>query len=58
MDHVIGLKESIGSMKRVAELARSMTKPVLCGEDELFLLHCAAELNIWPIAAAYSIPFF
>lgn len=36
MDHVIGLKESSGNIKRIFKLARSLTKPVLCGEDELF----------------------
>ncbi|MFC5647680.1 4-hydroxy-tetrahydrodipicolinate synthase [Paenibacillus solisilvae] len=36
MDHVIGLKESSGNIKRAFKLARSLTKPVLCGEDELF----------------------
>lgn len=36
MDHIIGLKESTGNIKRVFKLARSLTKPVLYGEDELF----------------------
>lgn len=48
MDHVIGLKDSTGNMKRIAILARSMTKPVLCGEDELFFasLCCGAKGGI------------
>ncbi|UVI33128.1 dihydrodipicolinate synthase family protein [Paenibacillus spongiae] len=36
MDHVIGLNECIDDITRTYKLARSMTKPVLCGEDELF----------------------
>lgn len=36
MEHVIGLKESTGDIKRLFKLTRSLTKPVLCGEDELF----------------------
>ncbi|MFL1672860.1 4-hydroxy-tetrahydrodipicolinate synthase [Paenibacillus dendritiformis] len=48
MDHVIGLKESTGNLKRLAALARCMTKPVLCGEDELFFasLCCGAAGGI------------
>ncbi|MBH5317840.1 dihydrodipicolinate synthase family protein [Paenibacillus sp. GSMTC-2017] len=36
MNHVIGMKEDTGNIKRYFKLARSLTKPVLCGEDELF----------------------
>lgn len=36
MKHVIGLKESTGNITRYFQLARSIAKPVLCGEDELF----------------------
>jgi 4-hydroxy-tetrahydrodipicolinate synthase len=48
MKHVIGLKDSTGNMKRVTELTRSITKPVLCGEDELFFasLCCGAKGGI------------
>lgn len=48
MDHVIGLKDNTGNMKRIARLARSMTKPVLCGDDELFFasLCCGAQGGI------------
>ncbi|TDF99180.1 4-hydroxy-tetrahydrodipicolinate synthase [Paenibacillus piri] len=45
MDHVIGLKDSTGSVKLVSELSRLGTKPVLCGDDELFYasLSCGAQ---------------
>nr|WP_285854139.1 dihydrodipicolinate synthase family protein [Paenibacillus elgii] len=48
MEHVIGLKEGTGNIRRMFRLARSMTKPVLCGEDELFFasLCCGAKGGI------------
>ncbi|WP_281941224.1 dihydrodipicolinate synthase family protein [Paenibacillus tyrfis] len=48
MEHVIGLKEAPGSIKRMFRLARSMTKPDLYGEDELFFasLCCRAKGGI------------
>ncbi|XOK63661.1 dihydrodipicolinate synthase family protein [Paenibacillus elgii] len=36
MEHVIGLKEGTGNIRRMFRLARSMSKPVLCGEDKHF----------------------
>ncbi|MEC0208740.1 dihydrodipicolinate synthase family protein [Paenibacillus ehimensis] len=48
MEHVIGLKEGSGNIRRMFRLARSMSKPVLCGEDELFFasLCCGAKGGI------------
>lgn len=48
MDHVIGLKEGTGNIRRIFRLARSMSKPVFCGEDELFFasLCCGAKGGI------------
>ncbi|MBU5442489.1 4-hydroxy-tetrahydrodipicolinate synthase [Paenibacillus sp. MSJ-34] len=48
MDHVIGLKESTGNIQRIFKLARSMSKPLLCGEDALFFasLCCGAKGGI------------
>ncbi|WP_054971694.1 dihydrodipicolinate synthase family protein [Paenibacillus sp. A3] len=48
MEHVIGLKEGTGKIRRMFRLARSMSKPVLCGEDELFFasLCCGAKGGI------------
>ncbi|KEQ25882.1 dihydrodipicolinate synthase [Paenibacillus tyrfis] len=48
MEHVIGLKEGTGSIRRMFRVARSMSKPVLCGEDELFFasLCCGAKGGI------------
>ncbi|MFU1796537.1 dihydrodipicolinate synthase family protein [Paenibacillus azoreducens] len=48
MDHVIGLRESTGNLSHVFKLSRSMSKPVLCGEDELFFasLCCGAQGGI------------
>ncbi|NOU97126.1 4-hydroxy-tetrahydrodipicolinate synthase [Paenibacillus sp. LMG 31456] len=45
MDHMIGLKDSTGSIKLVTELSRIGSKPVLCGDDELFYasLCCGAQ---------------
>ncbi len=36
MDHITGLKESTNDMRRIYKLARSISKPLLCGEDDLF----------------------
>ncbi|RRJ67295.1 4-hydroxy-tetrahydrodipicolinate synthase [Paenibacillus oralis] len=36
MDHIIGLKESTGNIKRLMRLVSTIPKPILCGEDELF----------------------
>ncbi|MFC4808150.1 dihydrodipicolinate synthase family protein [Paenibacillus sp. GCM10023250] len=36
LEAVIGLKESSGSITRFLTLARTLTKPMLCGEDKLF----------------------
>lgn len=36
MKHVIGLKEGTGNIRRMFRLARSMSKPLLCGEDKHF----------------------
>ncbi|QJD87941.1 dihydrodipicolinate synthase family protein [Cohnella herbarum] len=36
MDHILGIKDSTGDIKRCFKLARYLTKPILCGEDELF----------------------
>ncbi|WP_136605247.1 dihydrodipicolinate synthase family protein [Paenibacillus dokdonensis] len=48
MNHIIGLKESTGNLRHVFRLARVMSKPILCGEDELFFasLCCAAKGGI------------
>ncbi|MCZ8511694.1 4-hydroxy-tetrahydrodipicolinate synthase [Paenibacillus filicis] len=48
MDHVIGLKEGTGNIQRVFKLARSISKPLLCGEDVLFFasLCCGAKGGI------------
>ncbi|MCR8634025.1 4-hydroxy-tetrahydrodipicolinate synthase [Paenibacillus radicis (ex Xue et al. 2023)] len=45
MDHIIGLKDSTGSIKLVSELSRVGSKPVLCGDDEHFYasLCCGAQ---------------
>ncbi|MPY17566.1 4-hydroxy-tetrahydrodipicolinate synthase [Paenibacillus glucanolyticus] len=36
MDHVIGMKDSTGDIKRLFQLTRTQSKPILCGEDDLF----------------------
>jgi 4-hydroxy-tetrahydrodipicolinate synthase len=36
MDGVIGLKDSSGDLKYSTELSKLSSKPILCGEDELF----------------------
>jgi 4-hydroxy-tetrahydrodipicolinate synthase len=36
MDGVIGLKDSSGGLKLITELSNLGSKPILCGEDELF----------------------
>ncbi|USG66146.1 4-hydroxy-tetrahydrodipicolinate synthase [Brevibacillus ruminantium] len=48
MAHVIGLKDSTGNVKQVRELTCSISKPVLCGDDELFFdsLCCGATGGI------------
>jgi 4-hydroxy-tetrahydrodipicolinate synthase len=36
MDGVIGLKDSSGDLSFMTELSKLSSKPILCGEDELF----------------------
>lgn len=45
MDHIIGLKKSTGNLRHVFQLSRSIPRPILCGEDELFFasLCCGAQ---------------
>jgi 4-hydroxy-tetrahydrodipicolinate synthase len=45
LEGVIGVKDSTGSIQMVSELSRYDSKPVLCGEDELFYaaLCCGAK---------------
>lgn len=59
MPHVIGVLEGTGNTRRVFNLSRSSSKPVLCGEDELLFasLSCGASGGILPGANVDSEQF-